>query len=150
MGLDPDVGSHSLFVLLERLSRWQAAYDDLGAKEEALDTAREEADGCRTRLNEALKDYDLGPVEDASEAQEAAATLDTARTEFQEARRDLENAKDKKADAMRIEATSRLRSENSMSVWGWRWELKRSFETWRTGTRATKRQSRINRRPRQS
>jgi uncharacterized protein YhaN len=111
MGLDPDVGSHSLFVLLERLSRWQAAYDDLGAKEEALEVAREEAEGCRTRLNEALGDYDLGPASDASEAQEVAATLDTAGTEFQEATRDLENAKEKKAGAIedRDDAQARIR-----------------------------------------
>ncbi|WP_103028057.1 AAA family ATPase [Salinibacter altiplanensis] len=100
MGLDPNVGSHSLFVLLERLSRWQAAHDDLGAKEEALEVAQEEAEGCRTRLNEALGDYGLGPVEDASEAQEAVTTLETARTEFQETKRDLENAKEKKAGAI--------------------------------------------------
>ncbi|PSQ77668.1 MAG: hypothetical protein BRD33_02005, partial [Bacteroidetes bacterium QH_6_63_17] len=37
---------------------------------------------------------------DASEAQEAAATLETARTEFQEATRDLENGKEKKAGAI--------------------------------------------------
>ena len=111
MGLDPDVGSHSLFVLLERLSRWQAAYDDLGTKEEALEAAEKEAEDCRAGLTEALADYDLGPVEDASEAQEAVTTLETARTEFQEARRDLENAEEKKAGAIedRDDAQSSIR-----------------------------------------
>mgnify|MGYP006425515641 CR=1 FL=1 len=111
IGLDPDVGSHSLFVLLERLSRWQAAYDDLGAKEEALEAAQEEAEDCRTRLTEALADYDLGPAEDASEAQEAVTNLETARTEFQEARRNLENAEEMRAGAIedRDDAQSGIR-----------------------------------------
>nr|WP_272509658.1 AAA family ATPase [Salinibacter ruber] len=111
MGIEPDVGSHSLFVLLERLSRWQAAYDEVSAKETALGKAREQAEKCRTRLNEALETYDLGPAEDASQAQRAVEALETARNEFQEAARDLELAQEKKKEATedRDEAQRKIR-----------------------------------------
>ncbi len=111
MGIEPDVGSHSLFVLLERLSRWQAARDEVSAKETALSKAREQAEKCRTRLNEALETYDLGPAEDASQAQRAVEALETARNEFQEAARELESAREKKRGAVgdRDEAQKQIR-----------------------------------------
>lgn len=111
MGVEPDVGSHSLFVLLERLSRWQASYDDVDAKETALTAAQQEAEECRTRLNEVLEAYDLGPAEDASQAQQAVEALETARNGFQEADRNLKSAKEKKEDATqdRDEAQEQIR-----------------------------------------
>jgi uncharacterized protein YhaN len=100
LGFDPDVGSLSLPVLLERLSRWQAAYDEVDAKQAALETATDEAERCRERLSDALEEYELGPIDDASEAEGAVSTLETARNEFQEAERDLEQAEDQKEDAI--------------------------------------------------
>ncbi|MFP4229034.1 MAG: AAA family ATPase [Salinivenus sp.] len=100
LGIDPDVGSHALPVLLERLTRWQHAHDELKATRAALETARDEAEKCRNRLNEALDEYGLGPIEDASEAEGAVHTLETERNEFQEATRDLEQAQSQKADAI--------------------------------------------------
>lgn len=112
IGFDPDVGSHSLSMLLDRLSRWQAAHDELEAKRLALDTARDEAEKCRARLNEALEEYELGPVEDGSEAKRAVATLDTARNEFREAKRDLEQGRGQKESAIqrRDEAQEEIRN----------------------------------------
>lgn len=112
MGFDPDVGSHSLSVLLDRLSRWQAARDELEAKRSALDTARDEAEKCRTRLNEALEEYDLVPVEDGSEAKRVVETLDTARNEFRGAKRDLEQTREQKESAIqrRDEAQKEIRN----------------------------------------
>lgn len=100
LGIEPGAGSLSLPVLLERLTRWQHACDDLDAKRAALEAAREEAEKCRVRLNETLEEYDLGPIEDASEAAGAVATLETARNEFQEAKRDLEQARKQKESAL--------------------------------------------------
>ncbi|MFB6271949.1 MAG: ATP-binding protein, partial [Salinibacter sp.] len=100
LGFDPDAGSLSLPVLLERLSRWQAAYDEVEAKRAALETAKDEAERCRERLNDALEEYELGPIDDASEAERAVSTLETARNEFQEAERDLQQAKNQKEDAI--------------------------------------------------
>ena len=97
LGIDPDAGSLSLPVLLERLTRWQHACDDVGANREALKTAEKEAETCRDRL--ALEEYDLGPIEDASEAKGAVTTLETARNEFQKAKRDLEQAQKQKENA---------------------------------------------------
>jgi len=100
LGFDPGIGSHSLPVLLERLTRWQSAYDDLDATRSALETAQEEAETCRGRLNEALAEYGLGPTQDASEAEGAVSTLETARNDFQEAERDLRQARRQKEDAI--------------------------------------------------
>ena len=100
LGFDPDAGSLSLPVLLDRLSQWQRAYDDLDAKRAALKTAKDEADTCRDRLNEALEEYELGPIEDASEAEGAVSTLETARNEFQDAERDLDQARKQKDSAI--------------------------------------------------
>jgi DNA repair exonuclease SbcCD ATPase subunit len=100
LGFDLDAGSLSLPVLLERLSRWQAASDEVDAKRAALETAKDEAEGCRERLNDALNEYDLGPIDGASEAEGAVSTLETARNEFQEAKRDLEQAENQKKDAI--------------------------------------------------
>jgi chromosome segregation ATPase len=98
-------------VLLERLSRWQAARDEVSAKETALGKAQEQAEKCRTRLNEPLGTYDLGPAEDASQAQRAVEALETARNEFQEAARELESAREKKRGAIgdRDEAQKQIR-----------------------------------------
>ena len=104
-GLAEEMGLDRMLGLTRFLSCWsipragRPPYDDLGAKE-ALEAAQEEAENCRTRLNEALGDYDLGPIEDVSDTQEAVTTLETVRTEFQEARSDLENAEEKNADAI--------------------------------------------------
>ena len=100
LGFDPDGGSLSLPVLLERLSRWQAAYDEVDAKRAALETAKDEAERCRERLSDALEEYELGPIDDASEAERAVSTLETARNEFQEAERDLEQAENQREDAI--------------------------------------------------
>lgn len=100
MGIEPDVGSHSLFVLLKRLSRWQAAHDEVSAKQAALDTAREEAEKCLARLNDVLEEHGLGPAEDAGQAQRAVEALKTARNEFQKADRDLGDAREKKEGAI--------------------------------------------------
>ncbi|WP_103016185.1 AAA family ATPase [Salinibacter ruber] len=100
LGFDPDVGSLSLPVLLDRLSRWQAAFDEVDAKQAALETAKDEAERCRERLNDALEEYELGPIDNASEAEGAVSTLEAARNEFQEAERDLEQAENQKKDAI--------------------------------------------------
>jgi hypothetical protein len=100
LGFAPDAGSLSLPVLLERLSRWQAAYDEVDAKQTALEAAKDEAERCRERLNDALEEYELGPIDDASEAEGAVSTLETARNEFREAERDLEQAENQKEDAI--------------------------------------------------
>ncbi len=100
LGFDPDAGSLSLPVLLERLSRWQAAYDEVDSKQAALETAKDEAERCHERLNDALEEYELGPIDDASEAEGAVRTLKTSRNEFQEAERDLEQAENQKEDAI--------------------------------------------------
>lgn len=100
IGIAPDAGSHSLFVLLERLSRWQAAHDAVDACRAALAAAQAEAEACRTRLNAALEAYALGPVEDAGDAQRAVEALATARAEFQEAVRDRDRARNQKATAV--------------------------------------------------
>ncbi len=101
LGFDPEVGSLSLPVLLERLTRWQSAYDEVDAKRAALKTAQDEAKTCRDRLNETLEEYELGPIEDASEAEGAVGTLEAARNEFQDAKRDLDQAQQNKEDAIR-------------------------------------------------
>lgn len=100
LGFDPDVGSLSLPVLLNRLSRWQAASDEVNAKQAALETAKDEAERCRERLNDALEEYELGPIDNASESEGAVSTLETARNEFQVAERDLEQAENQKEDAI--------------------------------------------------
>ena len=100
LGFDLDAGSLSLPILLDRLSQWQRAYDDLDAKRAALKTAKDEANTCRDRLNEALEEYELGPIEDASEAEGAVSTLETARNEFQDAERDLDQARKQKDSAI--------------------------------------------------
>jgi len=100
MGVEPDVRSHSLSWLLERLSRWQNVEDDLQGERAALRAAEEAVEELRIRLNDELAPYDLGPAADGSEAQGAVETLATARTAFREARRDLEKAKGAKASAV--------------------------------------------------
>ncbi len=112
LGVDPDTGSLSLPVLFERLSRWQAAYDEVEAKTAALSTAKDEAEACRERLNDALEEYDLGPIDDASEAEAAVSTLETARNEFREATRDLDRARDQKERA----ATDREETQDEIQA----------------------------------
>jgi len=92
LGMEPDVGAHSLSWLLDRLSRWQKAYDDLAAARAGLSTAKQAAEAVRTQLDDGLTAYDLGPVTDGTEAQGAVETLAAAQTAFREARRDLEQA----------------------------------------------------------
>ena len=100
LGVEPDVQSHTLSWLLDRLSRWQNAYDDLEGARAALEAARETREDLRAGLNEALAPYDLGPVADGSEAQGAVETLATARTAFRDARRALEEAEKTKESAV--------------------------------------------------
>jgi energy-coupling factor transporter ATP-binding protein EcfA2 len=100
LGVDPSAGSFSLPVLFERLTRWQRAYDDVAGKREALNTAKEEAKTCRNRLNEALEEYNLGPIEDASGAEGAVSRLGSARDEFREAKRGLKQAGGQKESAI--------------------------------------------------
>ncbi len=99
LGLDPDVSSRSLSWLVDRLSQWQTAYDEREGTNAALQEAETEAEARRTRLNDLLAPYDLGPVAEASEAQGAVEALESAWDEFREARRSVEQAEEKKQSA---------------------------------------------------
>lgn len=99
VGLDPDVSSRTLAWLVDRLSRWQSAYDEWKGTQAALLEAEEEAASCRDRLEELLAPYDLGPVDDASDALGAVETLQSAWNEFRDAQRTLRRAEEKKDSA---------------------------------------------------
>lgn len=107
VGLVPDVSSHTLYWLVEQLSNWQGAYDEVKALQGRLANAQEIRDDILDRLNDQLTPYQLGGVSTAEEAAGAVADLEAARDRFETAKRQQKDAKREMQRAEKEEAEAR-------------------------------------------
>jgi uncharacterized protein YhaN len=99
IGFDPDVSSRSLAWLVDRLSQWQSAYDEVQKLQSALDTAKDTTETTRGHLNKLLTPYGFDEIDDSSDAQEALTALESAREEFRGATTTLSQAEQQKEKA---------------------------------------------------
>jgi len=99
IGLDPDVSSRSLAWLVDRLSQWQSAYDDVERLRTAQADAESTSEDLAKTLTDLLSPYGVDEIDDHADAQEALTTVETARDAFREAKSTLREAQRKKEGA---------------------------------------------------
>ena len=94
-----NVGSRSLVWLVDRLSIWQTAREQVDGAKAALDQARKAVATHVEALNEKLDVFELGEVGSAADASGALKTLEVTREEFQAAENKIQRSKQEKSQA---------------------------------------------------
>jgi uncharacterized protein YhaN len=101
IGFAPDISSRSLAWLLDRLSQWQSAYDDVQGLDDALATEERNVEELIDALNSLLAPYGLDGIEEGADAKESLVALESALDDYHETMGQLESAEDKKRRAKR-------------------------------------------------
>jgi len=99
LGLAPDTSTQSLSWIADRLSQWQTAYDRVQELKTKRDRAERNIEDDLETIRDLLSPYDLDPVEDAADVQQALTTLDTAQDTWRSATRNRKEAVAKKQEA---------------------------------------------------
>ena len=99
IGLEPDTSSRSLAWLLDRLSQWQSAHNDVEAITSSLNEAQGNAKKRIDALNSLLTPYNLDGIEDSSDAKENLVVLESERDDYRKATDHRESAREKKRRA---------------------------------------------------
>ena len=148
IGFDPGLSSRSLSWLLDRLSQWQSAYDDVQGLENALSAAEGNAEKLVDALNSLLAPYELDGIEDGADAKGSLAALESEHDDYREAMGKRGNAEDKKRRAERDLQRPRRRGRRSMIDLTSAWEKRTSSERWWGEKRPTTKQWSANGRQR--
>jgi uncharacterized protein YhaN len=110
IGFNPDVSSRSLAWLVDRLSQWQSAHEEVDGLRAAKEEAERTSENVSDDLSELLARYGFDEVEDSSDAQEALTALETAQDDFRDAKSTLNEAQRRKerAEANLQEAETKI------------------------------------------